>query len=195
VIGLSQIDNIPGFYGVRVDTGVAVGSVVGSDYDPMLAKVIAHGRDRADAIERLDGFLGAAAAVHGVTTNVGFLRRLLALDIVSLVRRGGVRSVALGGWTWELEPVVHRGTTDGPGGADDGVVRSPMPGTVIAVDVAVGDVVTAGQAVAIVEAMKMEHTLTAPTDGTVAEVHASIGGSVALDAPVVTITAHINAEA
>jgi acetyl-CoA/propionyl-CoA carboxylase, biotin carboxylase, biotin carboxyl carrier protein len=93
VIGLSQIDNFPGFYGVRVDTGVAVGSVVGSDYDPMLAKVIAHGRDRADAIERLDGFLGAAAAVHGVTTNVGFLRRLLALDEV---RSGTARHRARG---------------------------------------------------------------------------------------------------
>ena len=64
---------------------------------------------------------------------------------------------------------------------DDGGVRSPMPGTVIAVSVAPGDAVTKGQAVAIVEAMKMEHTLTAPFDGEVSAVHVTAGSSVALD--------------
>ena len=63
--------------GVRVDSGIAAGSVVGSDYDPMLAKVIAWGHDRAEALHRLDHALGGTA-VLGVTTNVGFLRRLLA---------------------------------------------------------------------------------------------------------------------
>ena len=43
----------PSGTGVRVDSGLFTGTVVGSDYDPMLAKVIAHGRDRADAIARL----------------------------------------------------------------------------------------------------------------------------------------------
>ena len=107
--------------------------------------------------------------------------------VVSVVGRGRTRSVAIGGWTWELEAVVHRGVTDGPGGAADGVVRSPMPGTVIAVHVSVGDELTVGRPVAIVEAMKMEHTLTAPIDGAVTEVHVVVGSSVALDAPVVTI--------
>jgi biotin carboxyl carrier protein len=64
---------------------------------------------------------------------------------------------------------------------DDGGVRSPMPGTVIAVSVAVGDAVAKGQPVAIVEAMKMEHTLTAPFDGDVSAVHVAAGSSVALD--------------
>jgi 3-methylcrotonyl-CoA carboxylase alpha subunit len=63
--------------GVRVDAGIAAGSVVGSDYDPMLAKVIAHGRDRAEALARLDAALGRVA-VLGVGTNTGFLRALLA---------------------------------------------------------------------------------------------------------------------
>src|SRR5690606_4179166 len=67
----------PGGTGVRVDSGLAAGMVVGSHYDPMLAKVIAWGDDRATALHRLDGAL-AATAVLGVTTNVGFLRRLLA---------------------------------------------------------------------------------------------------------------------
>ena len=63
--------------GVRVDSGIAAGSAVGSDYDPMLAKVIAWGDDRAEALHRLDHAL-AETAVLGVTTNIGFLRRLLA---------------------------------------------------------------------------------------------------------------------
>ncbi len=63
--------------GVRVDSGIAAGTVVGSDYDPMLAKVVAHGPDRAAALTALDSAL-AGTAVLGVTTNVGFVRHLLA---------------------------------------------------------------------------------------------------------------------
>ena len=55
----------------------ARGTVVGSDYDPMLAKVIAHGADRPAALRALDRAL-AETAVLGVTTNVEFLRFLLA---------------------------------------------------------------------------------------------------------------------
>ncbi len=63
--------------GVRVDAGIAAGSVVGSDYDPMLAKVIAYGADRTEALARLDAAL-ADTVVLGLGTNVGFLRALLA---------------------------------------------------------------------------------------------------------------------
>ena len=71
----------------------------------------------------------------------------------------------------------------------DGTVRSPMPGTVLAVHVAPGDTVSAGQAVAVVEAMKMEHTVTAPVAGTVAEVTAKAGQQVAMDARLAVIEA------
>jgi 3-methylcrotonyl-CoA carboxylase alpha subunit len=57
-----------------------------------------------------------------------------------------------------------------------------MPGTVIAVPVTVGEALSKGQTVAIVEAMKMEHTLTAPFDGVVAELNASAGQQVQVDA-------------
>ena len=67
--------------GVRVDSGLLPGTVIGSDYDPMLAKVIAHGADRDEALRRLDAAL-ATTEVLGVTTNVAFLRRLLADDDV-----------------------------------------------------------------------------------------------------------------
>jgi propionyl-CoA carboxylase alpha chain len=68
---------VEGGPGIRVDAGVVDGSVVGSHYDPMLAKVIAYGATRADAARRLARAL-ATAQVHGVTTNrdllVGILR-------------------------------------------------------------------------------------------------------------------------
>ncbi|MCI2958940.1 ATP-grasp domain-containing protein [Agromyces atrinae] len=63
--------------GIRVDSGIAAGGVVSTSYDPMLAKIIAHGSTRAEAIERLDVAL-AETVLAGVTTNVGFLRELLA---------------------------------------------------------------------------------------------------------------------
>ncbi|MEU1178616.1 biotin carboxylase N-terminal domain-containing protein [Streptomyces sp. NPDC005820] len=66
----------PAGVGVRVDSGLVEGYEVGSRYDPMLAKVIAHGPDRATALRRLRAALDDTR-VHGVTVNAGFLRRLL----------------------------------------------------------------------------------------------------------------------
>ena len=57
--------------------GCALGDAVGSDYDPMLAKVIAHGPDRDTALRRLDAAL-AQTSILGLGTNVAFLRGLLA---------------------------------------------------------------------------------------------------------------------
>jgi acetyl-CoA/propionyl-CoA carboxylase, biotin carboxylase, biotin carboxyl carrier protein len=82
--------------GVRVDSGLSAGMVVSSDYDPMLAKVVAHGADRAAALRNLDRAL-ADTAVLGVVTNVEFVRFLLAdpdvaagrLDTGLLDRRAG----------------------------------------------------------------------------------------------------------
>jgi 3-methylcrotonyl-CoA carboxylase alpha subunit len=63
--------------GVRTDSGLSEGTEVGSLYDPMLSKVIAHGPDRATALRRLRAAL-ADTVTLGVPTNAGFLRRLLA---------------------------------------------------------------------------------------------------------------------
>ena len=63
--------------GVRVDSALIDGLVVSSDYDPMLAKVIAWAPDRASALKRLDAALGDTVTL-GVTNNVEFLRLLLA---------------------------------------------------------------------------------------------------------------------
>ncbi|MGH8895725.1 MAG: acetyl/propionyl/methylcrotonyl-CoA carboxylase subunit alpha [Egibacteraceae bacterium] len=62
---------------VRVDSGIHVGSEVGSHYDPLLAKLIGYGPDRETALRRLDGAL-AELVILGVGTNTAFLRRLLA---------------------------------------------------------------------------------------------------------------------
>ena len=67
------------------------------------------------------------------------------------------------------------------------VARSPMPGTVIAVGVAVGDTVDEGAPLAVVEAMKMEHTVRAPGRGTVTAVTTAAGGRVPLDAVLVEL--------
>lgn len=66
--------------------------------------------------------------------------------------------------------------------AHDGDILAPMPGKVIAVDVAEGDTVTAGQRLMVLEAMKMEHALTAPFDGTVTELSVSAGSQVQVEA-------------
>ncbi|MEQ3552016.1 biotin carboxylase N-terminal domain-containing protein [Pseudonocardia nematodicida] len=307
--------------GVRVDSGIATGTVVGSDYDPMLAKVIARGATRDEALRRLDGALRDTVLL-GLDSNIGFLRNLLAdddvragrLDTGLIARRGAalvdtevpddvlgaVAGQALlrlepgtgvvdpfdvpGGWrvgepAWTVRRLVvggdgtvetrvrgraagfelalpgradpHTGTTDDgarpasvtadvplvrcrtaavapgvlehthdgrtrryrtahdPGGllwisrdgrtwsvreqepldaartaaeAAGGPVVSPMPGTVTVVEVGEGETVVTGQKLLVVEAMKMEHVLTAPVDGTVRELRARAGATVAKDA-------------
>jgi acetyl-CoA/propionyl-CoA carboxylase biotin carboxyl carrier protein len=71
----------PQLAGVRVDAGIGNGDVVGTRYDPLLAKLIAHADDRPQALARLDSAL-AETSVAGLTTNRGFLRWLLALPDV-----------------------------------------------------------------------------------------------------------------
>ncbi len=81
--------------------------------------------------------------------------------------------IAEGGQVWQLARWRAAGGTAGAAG--DGAILAPMPGRVIAVDVAAGDTVTKGQKLLTLEAMKMEHGLTAPFDGTVAELRAEEG--------------------
>lgn len=284
----------PAGAGVRVDSSLLAGTVVGSDYDPMLSKVIAHGADREQALARLDQAL-AHTAVLGVQTNVEFLRFLLAdervqsgdLDTALLDERladfaplaapddvfaaGGLyvqwvltrqaagdlwaapsgwrvgggsapvrtamqtplrtetvsvwglpgaarvqvgdgetmcasvqlerdrMSVTVNGvrrdyrwaeadrhlWiadergTWQIreaeERKIHRAAGERPA-----EVVSPMPGNVIAVQSASGAEVAEGDVVVVVEAMKMEHALTAPVSGQL-EVLVSVGEQVKVD--------------
>jgi acetyl-CoA/propionyl-CoA carboxylase biotin carboxyl carrier protein len=77
------------------------------------------------------------------------------------------------------DPVEASLTGAAHAGADS--LTAPMPGTVTVVKVAVGDEVTAGQGLLVVEAMKMEHVISAPHDGTVAELDVTPGTTVAMD--------------
>jgi 3-methylcrotonyl-CoA carboxylase alpha subunit len=73
--------------------------------------------------------------------------------------------------------------------ASDGDIHSPMPGRIIAVEITQGQSVTKGQKLLTLEAMKMEHTLTAPFDGVVAELNAETGAQVQVEALLVRIEA------
>ena len=91
------------------------------------------------------------------------------------------------GQTWWVEP--YRYTGGAHASAHDGDILSPMPGRIIAVDVAAGQAVTKGQKLLTLEAMKMEHSLTAPFDGVVAELNAEAGAQVQVEALLARIAA------
>ena len=76
-IGPVLLAKFPTMPGIRVDAGLETGDEVSRHYDPMLAKIIAYGQDRADAIRKMDAAL-ANTVILGVTTNVRFLRDVLA---------------------------------------------------------------------------------------------------------------------
>jgi acetyl-CoA/propionyl-CoA carboxylase biotin carboxyl carrier protein len=285
----------------RVDSGIRAGSVIGSDYDPMLSKIIAYGPDRESARRGLDRAL-ADTAVLGVGTNIDFLRFLLAdedviagrLDTGLLDRRTGDYVAAQAGdeefiaaaayrwlhswadagelWAtptgWRVgehapttvrlragdrtdhvhltgtpaaatariedgEPRRVTASSDGdrlivtvdglrteyltavedhrlwlagagrttvvedvreaPVRADDehsgdAEIVSPMPGSVVAVGIEDGATVGAGDVVVTVEAMKMEHALSSPVDGTV-ELLVAVGDQVKVGQPLARITA------
>jgi len=84
------------------------------------------------------------------------------------------------GWPHRFQTERSSGT--GHHSAHDGDIIAPMPGKVIAVDVAQGDTVEAGQRLLVLEAMKMEHALTAPFAGTVTELSVSAGSQVQVEA-------------
>ncbi|HWH54269.1 MAG TPA: acetyl-CoA carboxylase biotin carboxylase subunit [Gaiellaceae bacterium] len=209
--------------GVRVDSGVTAGSEVVGLYDPLVAKLVAHGVDREHARRRMLRALGEYA-IEGVTTLLGFHRALLdhpcfvagqtchgIVESKGLAERAQqlshekttvavspdgrlrerVSTVELDGRRYEVKAMVpeppfaelarrrRRRAAGGSrhGAAKDAVV-TPMQGTVLAVEVAEGDDVEAGQVICIVEAMKMENEITAHRDGTVTDLSVEPGQSV-----------------
>ena len=88
--------------GVRIDTGVRQGDLVSDRYDPMLAKLIVHGRSRADALGRLRAAL-VETTILGVRTNLRFLRWLLD---EGPMRDGEMRTDTIGRLDLPVEPVA-----------------------------------------------------------------------------------------
>jgi acetyl-CoA/propionyl-CoA carboxylase biotin carboxyl carrier protein len=187
---------------VRVDAGVREGDEIGTSYDPMIAKLIAHGGSREEALDRLAQAL-RETEVGGVTTNLPFLRWLVAHP---LVRAGRVTTAFLtehpplseapaavpapawdGPWRLNLPPASVRPAPDletaagghAGGGREQSSVVAPMPGTVIRVLAEQGAKVAAREPLVVLEAMKMETPLVSPYDATVRAVHVSEGDRVA----------------
>src|SRR5690606_34776206 len=86
----------------------------------------------------------------------------------------------LNGETHVVELNVGRKAGAEKGKTNPGVISAPMPGKVTKVNVAKGDAVTKGQALVVMEAMKMEYTLEADRDGKIGEVNVQAGAQVAL---------------
>jgi acetyl-CoA/propionyl-CoA carboxylase biotin carboxyl carrier protein len=188
--------------GIRVDAGVEEGDAVGLAYDPMIAKLIAHGTTRAEAFDRLGAALHETE-VDGVTTNLPFLRWLVSHPVV---REGDTTTAFLvehpplapapvrapprpwrGPFRLNVPPPTPASPPDvdalardhrGPAG-EPSTVTAPMPGTVIRLLVAAGDSVRARQPLIVLEAMKMETPLTSPYDAVVRAVHVAEGDRVA----------------
>ena len=120
------------------------------------------------------GRVEARRTAEGVETTRDGVRRRWSVRR----SRGGVR-VAGDGGEWALAATERDRSVGGrrrSGGAN--AIHAPMPGTISAVLVAEGDAVEAGQALVVLEAMKMEHLLPAPAGGRVGAVHCAAGATV-----------------
>jgi acetyl/propionyl-CoA carboxylase alpha subunit len=168
--------------GVRVDTHGTAGATIRPRYDPLLAKVITWGASFDQARRRSVRAL-QAFRIEGVETNVETLAAVLRHPDVM---KGDISTTWFEARSAELVQPAAPEAWD----LDDGTaVRSPMIGTISSVEVAVGDTVRAGQTVAILEAMKMEHVLTADISGVVTRVGVRVGDTVEPGAVVVEVAA------
>jgi acetyl/propionyl-CoA carboxylase alpha subunit len=189
---------LPG--GIRVDAGIEEGDEIPIAYDSLIAKLIAHGATRTNALDRLAAALDETE-VGGVTTNLPLLRWLVRHP---LVRAGETTTAFLvehpplseppvraadrvwhGGWRLNLPvappappPDVDAAAHERGAEAGSSSVTAPMPGTVLKLLVAAGDRVVARQPLVVLEAMKMELPLAAPFDATVSSVHVAEGDRV-----------------
>ena len=188
--------------GVRVDAGVEAGDEVPVAYDPLIAKLIARGETRAEALDTLARAL-SATAVGGVTTNVPFLRWLVRQPDV---RAGRATTAFLeehpplsppirvprpwaGHWRLNRDPRSPEPARRSPptaevsrrrdgARAEERALVAPMPGVVIRVLALEGDRVEPRQPLVVLEAMKMETPLVSPHEATVRRVHVAEGDRV-----------------
>jgi acetyl-CoA/propionyl-CoA carboxylase, biotin carboxylase, biotin carboxyl carrier protein len=184
---------------IRVDPGVAEGDEVGLAYDPMIAKLIAPGETREEALDRLAAAL-AETEISGVVTNLPFLRWLVAHPEL----RAGETTTAFllehpplslprrrpagpwrGTFRLNLPAPPPRSSPDEDAaahvhgaGSEQSAVTAPMPGTVIRVLVTEGEEVRQRQQLVVLEAMKMETPLVSPYEGVVRRVHVGEGDQV-----------------
>ena len=116
-----------------------------------------------------------ARALGGGRHDVTLGERRLHLTVYAHGERVAVFAPEHSAVLQQIDAIAHAGE----GAAEAGQLTAPMPGKVISFLAKVGDTVTRGQALAVMEAMKMEHTLHAPRDGVVAELLYAVGDQVA----------------
>jgi acetyl/propionyl-CoA carboxylase alpha subunit len=195
--------------GIRVDAGVAEGDAVPVAYDPLLAKLVAHGQTREDALERLASALDDTE-VAGVTTNLPFLRWVVThpafrageLSTAFLVEHPPLSPPPLrlpaGPWrrAWRLNgpppppappPDADEAARAHAAHGGERTVTAPMPGTVVGVRVEAGEAVQPRQPLVVLEAMKMELPVASPFAATVKAVHVAVGDRVPGGAPLVEL--------
>ncbi len=186
--------------GVRTDGFGYGGYETSLNYDSLLAKVICHSPspDFGDAIVRSLRAL-AEFRVEGVETNIAFLESVLGhADFASgkvhtrfvdenmaslAAAEAGARFVTPPGYEPQAAAAQQAEQAVGPEGSV-GLV-APMQGTIVEIGVAIGDEVRIGQAVAVVEAMKLQHDIRADRNGVVCAVSMSEGDVVREGFPIV----------
>jgi 3-methylcrotonyl-CoA carboxylase alpha subunit len=126
------------------------------------------------------------AMVDVAVDGVGYWVAAAAPPAPALVAIDGVRLLFHRGEVWTIG-APDSASIAGTGAVADGVLRSPMPGRIVSVGVREGQIVTAGQSLISLEAMKMEHALVAPFDGIVRDLSASVGDQVAENATLVRV--------
>ena len=167
---------LPAGRGVRVDTAGYPGYTVSSRYDSLLAKVITTGGSLEEAARRAVRAL-AEFDIAGVPSNTALLQAVLQAPGLGAHDVGWIDAHAA-----ELADGDAGEPPDGDAGEPPGIdaaVRAPLAGTVVAVAVAPGDPVAAGDELLVIEAMKMEHEVRAQAAGLVREVAAAVGATVA----------------
>jgi len=193
----------PGGPGIRVDTFGYSGYRVSPHYDSLLAKLIVHHRGPrfADTVRRAYRAL-CQFRVDGVATNIPFLQSLVSRPEVEenavYTRFVDDRMAELVGATAAEHPrlffpesasaaSVATGTAHAAGPEGTTPATAPMLGTLVEILVTEGDEVHAGQTIAIVEAMKMQHEVGAPLSGIVRHVPATEAGTVTESQPLAFI--------
>uniref|UniRef100_UPI0025F2A31E ATP-binding protein n=1 Tax=uncultured Caulobacter sp. TaxID=158749 RepID=UPI0025F2A31E len=169
----------PGGPGVRVDAGVSSGTVVGAAYDSLLAKVIARGRTLNEASARLDRAL-AEFRIAGLATTAPLVRAILAAapetPTTRFIEDHAAELVA----GLPAQDIQAFETLDG-----SVAVTAPLSAIVGSISVSEGHLVRSGQALAVLEAMKMEHLVCATAGGRVLKIAAAPGATVAEGQPLV----------
>ena len=195
--GVVEALDLPGGPGIRVETALRVGSEVGSAFDPLVAKIVAHaGTGSFDAARRRMLRALRETAVRGVPTNravlVALLERpeVLRYEVSTALLGERYEELASAAAADQAEAAPAAGVAeaaDPDAGPGRRAYHAPIRGTVVAVEVAPGDPVRPGQTLAVIEAMKMEYPVAAAGGGRVAALGVTVGISVSQGALVAVV--------